>query len=132
MKFLLIGYLFPFSFPAPSTLSVNVLSLGAQSCPTVCDPMACSLPGSSVQGILQARILEWVTMPSFRGSSQPRDRTQISCMSLVLQADSLLSELPGKSLSLNRTSYICRIICSRKEHLLVTKLLIILLFRFIL
>ena len=36
----------------------------AQSCPTLCDPMDCSLPGSSVHGILQARILEWVTIPS--------------------------------------------------------------------
>ena len=43
----------------------------AQSCPTLCDPMDCSLPGSSVHGILQARILEWVAMPSSRGPSQP-------------------------------------------------------------
>ena len=41
--------------------------------------MDCSPPGSSVHGILQARILEWVDMPSSRGSSQPRDRTHISC-----------------------------------------------------
>ena len=46
-----------------------------QSCPTLCDPMNCSLPGSSVHGVLQARILEWVAMPSSRGSSQPRDWT---------------------------------------------------------
>ena len=44
-----------------------------QSCLTVCDPMDCSLPGSSVHGILQARILKWIALPSFRGSSQPRD-----------------------------------------------------------
>ena len=37
---------------------------GAQSCPTLSDPMDCSLPGSSVHGIFQARVLEWVTMPS--------------------------------------------------------------------
>ena len=41
----------------------------------VCDPMAFSLPGSSVHGILQARILEWVAMPSFRVSAGPRDQT---------------------------------------------------------
>ena len=41
--------------------------------PTLCDPMDCSLLGSSVHGILQARILEWVAMPSSRGSSGPRD-----------------------------------------------------------
>ena len=55
-----------------------------QLCPTLCDPMDCSPPGSSVHGILQARILEWVTMPSSRGSSPPRDRTHlffISCIS---------------------------------------------------
>ena len=42
-------------------------------CPTLCDPMDCSTPSSSVHGILQARILEWVAMPSSRESSQPRD-----------------------------------------------------------
>ena len=50
----------------------------AQSCPTLCDPMDCSLPGFSVHGILQARILEWVTISFSRGSSRPRDRTRIS------------------------------------------------------
>ena len=55
-----------------------VLYLVAQSCLTLCDPMDCSLPGSSVHGILQARVLEWVAMPSSRVSSQPRDRTQVS------------------------------------------------------
>ena len=50
----------------------------AQLYSTLCDPMDCSLPGSSVRGILQARILEWVTYPFSRGSSQPRDRTQVS------------------------------------------------------
>ena len=49
-----------------------------QSCPTLCNPMNCSLPGSSVHGILQARILEWVAVPSSRESFQPRDRTFIS------------------------------------------------------
>ena len=49
-----------------------------QSCPTPCDPMDCSLPGSSVHGILQARILEWVAIPFSRGSSQPSDQTQVS------------------------------------------------------
>ena len=44
-------------------------------CPTLCDPMEYSLPGS-VHGILQAIILEWVAMPSSKGTSQPRDRTR--------------------------------------------------------
>ena len=46
----------------------------------LCDPMDCSLPGTSVHWILQARILEWVAIPFFKGSSQPRDQTQVSCM----------------------------------------------------
>ena len=49
-----------------------------QSCPTLRDPVDCSLPGSSVHGILQARILEWVAMPSSRGYSWPRDWTWVS------------------------------------------------------
>ena len=44
----------------------------AQSCLTLCNPMNCSPPGSSVHGILQARILEWVAISFSRGSSQPR------------------------------------------------------------
>ena len=49
----------------------------AQSCPTLCDPMDCSLPGFSVHGILQVRILEWVTISFSRGSSRPRDRSWV-------------------------------------------------------
>ena len=52
----------------------------AQLCLTFCDPKDCSPPCSSVHGILQERILEWVAMPSSRGSSQPRNRTRISSM----------------------------------------------------
>ena len=49
-----------------------------QSCPTLCNPMDCSLPGSSLHGILQARVLEWVAISFSRGSSQLRDWTQVS------------------------------------------------------
>ena len=52
----------------------------AQSCLTLCDPMDCSLPGSSLHGILQATVLEWVAISFSRGSSQPRDRTRVSCI----------------------------------------------------
>ena len=55
----------------------------AQSCPILCDFMDCITPGSSVHGIFQARILEWVAISSSRGSSQPRDRTQVSCVSCI-------------------------------------------------
>ena len=50
-----------------------VCTKSLQSCPNLCDPMDCSLPGASAHGISQARILEWVAIS--RGSSQPRDRT---------------------------------------------------------
>ena len=50
----------------------------AQLCPTLCDPMDSSQPSSSVHGIFQARILEWVAISYCRGSSRPRDQTQVS------------------------------------------------------
>ena len=59
-----------------------------QSCLTLCNPMDCSLHGFSAHGILQARILEWVAMPSSRGSSQLRDQTRVSYVSCI--ADRLL------------------------------------------
>ena len=52
----------------------------SQLWPTLCNPMDCSLPYSSVHGIFQARILQWVTNSFPRGSSQPRDQTQVSCI----------------------------------------------------
>ena len=57
---------------------VNILA--AQLYLTLCDPMSCSPPGSSVHGILQARILEWLSIPFSKGSSWPRDQTQVSCI----------------------------------------------------
>ena len=52
----------------------------AQLCPTLCNPTDCSLPDSSVHGILQARILEWVVIPFSRGFSQPRNQIGVSCI----------------------------------------------------
>ena len=60
-----------------------VLCLVAQSCLTLCDPVDCSLPGSSVHGIFQASIKDWVVISFYRGSSQPRDQTHISYVSWV-------------------------------------------------
>ena len=60
------------SLEFPKCACVHAKSL--QSCPTLCDPMDCSPPGSSVHGILQARILKWVAIPFSKGSSQPRDQ----------------------------------------------------------
>ena len=55
----------------------------AKLCLTLCDPM--DLPGSSVHGPVQARVPEWVVMPSSRGSSQPRDQTRISYISYIVR-----------------------------------------------
>ena len=70
-------------------LYVCVHAKSLQSCLTLCNPMNYSPPSSSVPGILQARILEWVAVPFSRGSSEPK--------SPGLQADFLLSEPPRKS-----------------------------------
>ena len=61
----------------------NIHNMHTQSCLTLCDPMDWSPPGSSVHGIFQVRILEWVAMPSSRGFSWPRDQTCISCVSCI-------------------------------------------------
>ena len=63
-------------YAVPLSLS-SVCVLVAQLCLTVCNPMNCSPPASSVHGILQARILKWVASPFSRGSSQPRDWTWV-------------------------------------------------------
>ena len=65
-----------------------------QSCLTLCDPVACSPSGSSVHGVLQARVLEWVPKPSSRDLPSPGTEPA----STSLQVDSLLSEPPGKCL----------------------------------
>ena len=75
----------------------NVKVLVAQSCPTLCDPMDCSLPGSSVYWILQARILELVAIPFSRGSSRPRDWTHVSCIAGRFFTVWATSEAPVKT-----------------------------------
>ena len=74
----------------------------AQSCPTLCDPVDCSPPGSSVHGILQARILEWVAI-SF---SRDLPDSGIEPRSSALEADALTSEPPGET-------YICMLLMFR-------------------
>ena len=73
-----------------SCLFLKVEVFVTQLCPILCDPM--DPLGSSVCGILQARVLEWVAIPFSRGSSQPRDRTRIS----GIEGRFLPSEPPGK------------------------------------
>ena len=69
--------LYQFSFSKCSPVCVCVLVI--ESCLTLLHPMDCSLPDSSVHGILQARILEWVAIPFSRRFSWSRDQTQVSC-----------------------------------------------------
>ena len=61
----------------------SVCAKSVQLCPALCDPMDYSLPGSSVHVLLQVRVLEWVAMPSSRGSSQSREQTYISVASCI-------------------------------------------------
>ena len=68
-----VSLLNPFCTSSPGVKWSDV----AQSCPTLCNPVDCSLQGSSVHGIFQARVLEWVAISVSRGSSRPRDRTQV-------------------------------------------------------
>ena len=59
---------------------IIVCTKSLQLCPNLCNPVDCSPPGSSVHGVFQARILEWVAISSSRGSSQPRGRILVSCI----------------------------------------------------
>ena len=65
-------------FTQYDNLLVHLCAKLLQSCLILCDPLDCSQPGSSVHGILQVRILEWVAIFSYREPSQPRDRTCIA------------------------------------------------------
>ena len=70
----------------------SVKVLVAQSCLTLCDPMDCSPPSSSVHGILQAIILEWIAIPFSRASSRSRDPTWVACIA----GGFFTAEPPGK------------------------------------
>ena len=98
--------------PAWMNVRVKVKGLVPQSCPTLCPPIDCSLPGSSVQEILQARIVEWIPMPFFRGSSQPRDRTQVYIAGKFLTVWATMEALPG---SMWVPSKICICFCCVPE-----------------
>ena len=82
-----VGWVLPYqarscSFPLAGgwSLVLWLESEVAQLCPTLCDSMDYSPPGSSIHGILQARILQWVAISFSRGSSWPRDWTRVSCI----------------------------------------------------
>ena len=67
---MVLTYIYLFAYESESEVT--------QSCPTLCNPMDCSLPGSSVHGILQARVLEWGAIAFSRELSRPRDQTRVS------------------------------------------------------
>ena len=108
-------------------MQAKSLQLGS----TLCDPVDCSPPGSSVHGILQARRLEWVVTPSSRGSSRPRDWIHISYIfctgrweeprSLSLQGDPLPAEPQGnsKNTGMGSLSLFHRIFLYRESNLCV-------------
>ena len=87
-----------------------------QSCPSLCDPMNHGLPGSSVHGILQARILEWVAVSYSRGSSQPRGQTHVSCVSCIA-GGFFTPEPPGKP-NLFLLQHFCSCFSTLEEYIL--------------
>ena len=90
------------------------VSMCAQSCPTLCDSMDCSPPGSSVHGTFQERILEWVAISSFRGSSWPRDQTHVSCVFCI--GRQILCTWAPRKLWLGMVFSLCIIFISCKDH----------------
>ena len=77
------GILLLFLWSNYTFYSILYALVHTQSCLTLCDPVDCGPPGSSGHGIFQARILEWATIFSSRGSSRPRARTRGSCVSCI-------------------------------------------------
>ena len=88
-------------------MSLALRAKSLQSCLTLCNPIYCSPPDSSVHGILQVRILEWVAMPFSRGSSWPRDRTHISCVCCICRQVLYHKHHLGSLLLALSTSFMC-------------------------
>ena len=89
----------------------------AQSCPTLCNPMDCSLPGFSVHGIFQARVLEWVAISFSRRSSLPRDWTWISC--IVARPFTISTTREVLCISMYMFMYVCVCLCIyTQKHLM--------------
>ena len=86
--------------PAAPESSLCLCMLVTQSCPTLCDPMDCSPPGSSVHEVFQARILEWIAISFSRGSSGPRDWTQVSYIAGGFFTTAKMAYAAAKSLQL--------------------------------
>ena len=105
MSSLCINYELMFLYLSVSLNSWNhFMCLVAQLCLTLCDPMDYSPPGFSVHGIFQSKILERVAMPSSRGSSQPRDTTQVFCIAGRFFTTELSGKPPNQFLCLTNLS----------------------------
>ena len=89
---------------APAHVCCTALHSVTQACPTLCDPLGCSPPGSSVHGNFFARILEWVSIFYFRGSSQASDRTHVSSISCVV-GGFVTGWVVGKALLIHKVTF---------------------------
>ena len=107
--------------PAPGqTTDSEYCCCFTKLCLTLCDPMDCSLPGSSVHGIFQARILEWGAIPFSRGSSGPGDQTAVSCIGRWIlyhwaTFEAYLPNLEGWTADPHR-SWLLHVITERSHH----------------
>ena len=85
------------------------MCVSTQLCPTLCDPMDCNLPDSSVHGIFQARLLEWVAISSSRGFSQLRDQTHVSYIGRQILYQ--LHHMGSPYIYMTVYKYICMYVC---------------------
>ena len=113
---------FLFTAIASSSSGGVVLRSVAQLCPTLRDPMDWGPPGSSVHGILQARILEWLAISYSRASSQDRDQAQVSCVSCIgrrILSHCATWEAPSSSIGPDTKHMVCKYLmkgrCPRQQ-----------------
>ena len=98
----------------------SVWSVHAQSCLSFWDPTDCSPSGSSLHGILQARKLEWDAIPSFRGSSLPRDQTHFSCFSCI-PGGFFTTKPPVKAVFTKSIIFLLNLPCFRDGYIAMNK-----------
>ena len=110
-----------FLYVLPTSPPRNDESEVAQSCPTLCDPVDCSPPGSSVHGILQARILEWVAISFSRGYSRPREWTKVSLIAgrrfnlwATMELDMAKQTLSEKAVAPHSSTLAWRVPCTEE------------------
>ena len=86
---------------------LRTVNVSCSICLVLCNPMECSLPGTSVHGVILARILGWVAMPSFRGSAQSRDQTQVFHIAGKLFTVWATREALSEENGINKYSWVC-------------------------